>query len=381
MRIAVGSIAVGLAVLIVAFAILGGFRQTIQNKIFSLSGQLQVTRFSLGNQFEELPVSVHSPFYHSARTIVGVRHIQVFSHKPALIKTDDEVQGVVLKGVGRDFNVEAFKPNLIAGQFLSFGDTSAEEVLVSQRIANQLQLAVGNEMLLFFLQDPPRFRRLTVRGIYQTGLEEFDQTFLLGDIRLLRQLNDWPDSLAGGYELFVDDFAKLPEVAARVYEAMDYDLGIEKITDRYPQLFDWLFLLGRNVSIFLVLILIVACFNIVSTLLIMIMERTQMIGLLKALGAHNQQIRTIFMFNGMRLIVRGLLWGNALGIGLCAVQHYFRLVPLDPENYYMSFVPIAWDWPVILQLNALLFVLTTAVLLVPTLIIASIQPIRAIRFD
>ncbi|SDJ95203.1 lipoprotein-releasing system permease protein [Catalinimonas alkaloidigena] len=381
-KIAIGSVAVGLAVLIISFAILGGFRNTIQDKVFSLNGHLQITKFTLNKEYEESPVSTTLQIYQEAQAIPGVTHIQSYSLKPALIKTDEEVQGVVLKGVGRDFNEAAFRPNLVEGRLVSSAtDTISAEVVVSRKIADLLHIRLEDQLWFYFLQNPPRYRKLQVVGIYETGLEEFDQTHVLADLKLLQDLNHWPDTLVGGFELFVSDFSQLPEISDRVFDAMDYDLQLTRITDRYPQLFDWLSLLRNNVDIFLWLILLVACFNMISTLIIMIMERTNMIGVFKALGATNWQVRSFFLFNGIRLILAGLLLGNAMGLGLCAVQYYFRIIPLDAENYFMSFVPIAWNWTIFLLLNLLLFTLTSLVLIIPTVIISRIDPVKAIRFD
>jgi lipoprotein-releasing system permease protein len=380
-KIAIGSIAMGLAVMIVSFAILEGFRNTIQSKIFSFGAHIQVTRYNFSSAYEESPVSLQTHIYQEANQVRGVAHIQQYSLKPALLKTENEVQGVVLKGVATDFNLPVFEQNMLEGRFINWADTAVEEMVISKILARQLNLKLDDQVWLYFLQNPPRFRNLKVVGIYETGLEEYDERMILGDIKLIQDLNDWSDSLAGGFEVFVEDFAQLDQTAERVYDAMDYDLTVEKITDRQPQLFDWLTLLTRNVKIFLVLILVVACFNMISTLLIMIMERTNMIGLFKALGATNWQIRKIFIYNGVRLILYGMLIGNALGLGFCAIQYYFRPLPLDQENYYMSYVPIYWDWGIIVLLNVLTLITTSLVLIVPTLLITRIKPISAIKFD
>jgi lipoprotein-releasing system permease protein len=381
-KIAIGSVAIGLAVMIISFAILEGFRETIQTKVFSLGAHLQITKYSAANLYEEEPVSTSSGIYENAQRINGVAHIQQYSLKPALLKTETEVQGVVLKGVGKDFNIAMFDQNMVEGSFISLADTVSDQVVISKSIATLLKLNINDSFWLYFLQSPPRFRKLKVQGIYETGLEEFDEKIILGDIRLIKELNQWDDSLAGGFEVFIHNFDSIDEVTDRVYEEMEeHDLQVEKITDQHPQLFDWLVLLSRNVNVFLILILTVACFNMVSTLLIMIMERTNMIGLFKALGATNWQIRKIFMYNGMRLILQGLFFGNLIGLGFCFVQYYFRIIPLDTENYYMSFVPIHWNLLIILILNLLTFVMTTFVLLIPTVIITRIKPIKAIKFD
>lgn len=380
-KISIGSVAIGLAVMIISFAILEGFRETIQTKVFSLGAHLQISKISAANLYEEVPITTASGIYHNAKNIKGVNHVQEYSLKPALLKTETEVQGVVLKGVGHDFNRPVFEENMVQGSFLSLGDSVSDQVVISRNIANKLKLNTGEHFWLYFLQSPPRFRKLKVQGIYETGLEEFDEKIILGDIRLIKELNQWEDSLTGGLEVFVNDFDNLDVVADRIYEEMEMDLDLYKITDQYPQLFDWLVLLSRNVNIFLVLILTVACFNMVSTLLIMIMERTNMIGLFKALGATNWQIRKIFMYNGIRLILQGLFFGNLIGLGFCLLQYYFRIIPLDPENYYMSFVPIHWNFTIVILLNLLTLFTTSLVLLIPTIVITRIKPIKAIKFD
>jgi lipoprotein-releasing system permease protein len=204
---------------------------------------------------------------------------------------------------------------------------------------------------------------------------------VIGDIRLIQRLNDWSDTLVGGYEIYLKNFKDLETGADKVYDLMDYDMKVEKITDKFIQIFDWLSLLNRNVAIFLALILFVACFNMVAILLILIMERTQMIGILKSVGATQQQVRKIFLMSGIQLVVKGLIWGNLIGIGFCAVQYYFKLIPLDIEAYYMDRVPIYWDWPLIIMLNISVMVLVTLVLMIPTIIVSRINPVQALRFD
>jgi lipoprotein-releasing system permease protein len=289
----------------------------------------------------------------------------------------------VLKGIDKQYNQAKFKENLIQGNFISFPQAgNSLEIIISQKIANKLNLKLQDSVVMFFIQNPPRFRKLLIKGIYETGMEDFDDKFILGDLRLVQRLNDWADTLAGSYEGFVKDFAQLDTVVVNeVLQHINYDQQIETVTQKHLDIFDWLNLLNQNVSIFLSLILTVASFNMISILLIMIMERVQMIGVLKALGASDWQIRQIFIYKGMILIVRGMLGGNLLGLGFCALQYYFRVIPLDPQNYYMNYVPIEWDWQIILGMNLLTFLIITVVLLLPTMIIARVKPIKAIRFD
>jgi lipoprotein-releasing system permease protein len=384
-KIGIAGIAIGIAVMIVSFAILGGFKQTIRQKIFSFGAHLQVSRFHMNRSFDENPISTNTELYTEYQQIPEISHIQVYSHKAGLLKTDDELSGVILKGVGKDFNLAAFRQNMVDGRFISFPDTSySTEIVISRKIATQLRLKLNESVLLYFIQNMqsrPRVRKLTVSGIYETGMEEFDESIVLGDIRLIQRLNDWSDTLVGGYEIYLSNFRNIDTAAEKVFDLMDYDMQVEKVTDKYIQIFDWLSLLNRNVAIFLALILFVACFNMVAILLILIMERTQMIGILKAVGASQDQVRQIFLWGGVRLVVKGLIWGNLLGIGFCALQYYTHLIPLDVEAYYMSHVPISWEWLTIILLNLAVLALVSLVLIIPTVIISRIQPVKALRFD
>lgn len=378
-KIAIISIAAGIAIMIVSFAILEGFRNEIRDKIFSFGAHLQVSKYDTNNSYEGAPISVNIGVTDS---IPGIKKVQSFARKTAIIKTEDEVLGVVMKGVGEDYDLSAMEQNLEAGHLVSFSDTaSSKEVLLSQSIANKLQLSVGDEAIFYFIQNPPRARKLKVSGIYNTGLEEFDEVFVIGDIQLIRELNNWPDTLVGGVEVVLHDFEQIDQAAELVFEQMNYDLQLEKITDRHAQLFDWLKLLRKNVIIFLVLIIFVATFNMVSTVFIMIIERINMIGVLKAVGATDAQIRQVFYFRGLKLTLKGLLWGNITGIGFCALQYYFELIPLDPENYYMDRVPINWNFGIIIALNIITLVMTMLAILIPAAMVARIKPVKAIKFD
>ena len=367
----------------ISFLILDGFRKEVKDKIYSFSGHIQVTKYSLDNSMQEEPISLNNPLYQHPERFAFIHHVQVFSHKAGLLKTPEEVLGAFIKGVSSDFDSTQFKPNIVRGEFIRFDSSKySTDVLISQKIANTLLLDTGDNVRMHFI-DPPndRVRKLHVRGIYNTGIEEFDDQMIIGDIRLIQRLNNWPDTLVGGFEVFLADSRQVDRAEAELQNELDYSLFVEKISDKYVQIFEWLDLINNNVVVFLALILFVACFNIVSILLILIMERTQMIGILKALGARNGQIRRIFTYNGLLLIAKGMLIGNVVGIGFGLLQSHFKIIPLDPENYYMSFVPIQWDFLTIILLNVLTFFVVGLVLGIPTVVILRIDPIKAIRFD
>lgn len=381
-RIAVASVAIGIAISLISFMILGGFQNEISNKVYSFTGHFQVLRFMSGNAFEESPTSKRTDFFKSYPTAGYISHVQSFAHKPGLLKGDNEVEGVLMKGVGPEFDSINFKSTIKKGRFLQFNDSVASnEVVLSTKIANKLLLDVGDKVTMYFVQDPPRFRRLEIVGLYETFLEDFDNKVIIGDIQVIRNLNAWSEDQVGGFEVFVQDPSLMDENEEALYDLLDFDLKLVKVKDKYIEIFDWLHLLNNNVYVFLGLILFVAAFNMVSILFILIMERTQMIGILKSLGARNSQIRRIFVWNGVRIIGRGLLYGNTIALGFGYLQYQFKIIPLDPVNYYMGFVPIFWNWPIFILMNLVVLAVTTLVLFLPAMVISNIQPIKAIRFD
>lgn len=431
-KIAVASIAIGLAAAIVSFLIMQGFQSAVKNKIYGFSNHLLVTKYTMSNAVEEQPFDFKISLYNEPAQFEFVKHVQEFSHKAGLIKTDTEVLGVVFKGVGKSFDVSRFNENLIEGKFIHFPDSGySNEVLLSRVIADKINAKTGDDIVIHFFQNPPRFRKLTVSGIYETNLSDyFDSKVIMGDIRMVQRLNDWAPNEAGGLEIEVDlksyneftlwredltryvyyvqeeidndpevtnkffatisalldykfDFDKvtMEESARKIGESIDYDLYLETVRDKYIQVFEWLDLIKRQVKILLVVILVVVCVNMISVILILVMERTQMVGILKAMGAQNRFIRSVFLYNGMNLIVKGLFFGNVVGLGLCFLQDQFKFISLNPHDYYMEYVPIQWSWTTVVLLNVIIFVTVLIVLLLPTRFITRINPIQAIRFD
>lgn len=393
-RIAVISTAVGLAVLLVAFMVLYGFKTEIKDKIFSFSGHLIINKYSLSTSFEETSITVSDSLINLLENYELTERYQPYAMKAGLLRTlrnsgpekdlkqMEDIQGVILKGVDNRFDTANFKKHIISGKFPDLTkDSYSTETLLSSKIANYLQLDVGDEVMIYFVQNPPRFRKLQVVGIYETGLEEFDEKVIVGDLDLIRRINNWDEDQAGGVEVFVKDPKLLGKAENDLFNSVDIDLYVDKVTDKYVQIFDWLNLLNRNVVVLLTIILFVAGTSIISILLILIMERTQMIGVMKSIGAPNKLIRSVFIWNGIRLILRGLLWGNLIGLGMGALQYYFKIIPLDAANYYMSHVPIEFDIPTIVGLNVLVLILIGLTLFIPVTIVARVQPVKAIRFD
>ena len=380
-RIAVGSIAVSVGVILVSVFILRGFRSTIENKIFSLAAHILVTQYANTNSYDENPISINNDLYLNPENFDGVAQVHPFSNKAGLLKTDEEVQGVFLKGVNSAFDTAAFAQNMVNGRFLHWQPEGPSlEIVISEKLAKLLRISVEDRVALYFVQNPPRVRRVTVVGIYNTYLEDFDDRLILGDLAMIQQLNGWSDTLVGGFEVHLNDFDRLDEGIESVLAKTETNLSVRRVTDRYPQLFDWLDLVDTNEKLVSWIVLIVVGLNMVSILLILIMERTGMIGLLKALGSSSYEIGSIFLYNAQWLILRGLLWGNVLGLGFAALQYYFRIIPLDPENYYMPYVPIQWEWWALIKINLGVIAIVNVVLLIPVLIVNRIHPVRSLRF-
>lgn len=367
--------------MIVSFAILQGFRNEIQRKIFSFGAHLQISKYDTNNSFEGKPINTNA-VVKNLKGINEIQHYQPYAFKTAIIKTEEEVYGVVLKGIDKSYDFGPMRQNLVAGKPITFTDTAtSNDIMISSQVANKLKIKLNEKVTFYFIQNPPRARRFVVKGIFKTGLEEFDQIYVLADMQHIRDLNKWGDTVVTGYEIMIKDFNKIDTVASTVFNRMNYDLQLEKVTDQYAQLFDWMKLLNQNVIIFLILIIFVATFNMVSSVFIMILERTNMIGLLKALGATDPQIRRVFFYKGLQLTLRGLVYGNLIGLGFCAFQYYTKAIPLDPENYYMDNVPIAWNFGIVILLNVVIFSLTMLAIMIPTYMISKIKPVAAIKFD
>jgi lipoprotein-releasing system permease protein len=387
--IAITGIALGLAVMILAVAILTGFKQQIRDKIVGFGSNIQILNFDSNLSLETIPISDTQSFIPKIRQMDGIKQIQVFATKAGIIKTAEAIQGVVLKGVGSDFDWKFFESNIVDGSVFTVSDTGrTNEVIISKKISDMLRLKTGDSFAMYFVQDPPRSRKFTISGIYETSLEEFDKNYVFCDIGHIKRLNGWTDDQVSGFEIFIDDFDKLDEMTMAVRDKVGYKLlenetkfKVTNIRSRYPQMFDWLNFQDMNVFIIITLMLLVAGFNMISGLLILILEKTNMIGIFKALGSENATIRKIFLYQAAYLIVKGLFWGNLIGIGLAFIQLKTGLITLDPTSYYLRTVPVNLQLSHILLLNAGTMAAIILMLLVPSQLISRITPVKAIKYD
>jgi lipoprotein-releasing system permease protein len=387
--IAIIGIAMGLAVMILAVAILTGFKQQIRDKIVGFGSNIQIQHFDSNLSLETIPVSDTETFIPKIREMPGIRHIQVFATKAGIIKTEDAIQGVVLKGVDSDFDWEFFRSSIVDGSVFTVTDSvRTNEVIISKKISDMLNLNRGDSFAMYFVQDPPRSRKFTISGIYETSLEEFDKMYVFCDIGHIRRLNGWNDDQVSGFEIFIDNFDKLDAITESVRDLIGYRLlenetrfKVTNIRVRYPQIFDWLNFQDMNVIIIITLMLLVAGFNMISGLLILILEKTNMIGIFKALGSDNSIIRKVFLYQAAFLIAKGLFWGNVIGIGLALIQFKTGLISLDPSSYYIKTVPVNLELSHILLLNAGTMAAIILMLLVPSQLISRITPVKAIKYD
>ncbi len=388
-KIAVFGIALGLSVMILSVAIITGFKNQVSGKVIGFGAHIQVTNFDSNHSFETRPISRFQLSQTLLNSIKGIKHSQVFITKSGIIKTKNNIQAIVLKGVDGEYDWTFLKNSLIAGNTFTINDSiKSNKILISEYVAKLLKLSLGDKLTVYFVQDPPRMRVFKICGIYKTSIEDFDKAFAMVDMRHLQKLNNWDGDQVSGYEIMIDDYNNLQALTDSVYEVAGYHftengskLKIANIKQLYPQIFDWLNLQNINVWIILILMVIVAGFNMVSGLLILILERTNMIGLLKGLGYNNWKIRKIFLYQSGFLIVRGLLWGNIIGIAICFIQKYFGIIPLDEATYYISKVPINLKMLHVIYLNLGTLFLIVVMMVIPSYLITKISPAKAIKFN
>lgn len=387
--IAMAGIAVGLAVMIIAVAVVVGFKSEVRNKVIGFGSHIQISNFDALRSFETRPIVVGDSMAAALSDYPEVKHVQRYSTKPGMIKTDDAFQGMVLKGVGPEFDVHFFRDHLIEGEIPAFSDSaSTNEVLISKSMATKLKLKLGDKIYTYYIQDNVRARRLTIKGIYQTNFAEYDNLFLITDLYMVNRLNGWQPNQVSGVELQVRNYDMLEETTYQI--AADTDNKVDALGGIYyvrniqqlnPQIFDWLDLLDLNVWVILILMVGVAGFTMISGLLIIIIERTNMIGILKALGANNFTIRKTFLWFSVFLIGKGMLWGNAIGLAFCGIQSWFGVLTLDPETYYVDRVPVSFSIGLFVLINVATLLASVLMLLGPSYLITKINPASSMRYE
>ena len=381
--IATYSIALGVMVMVLAVSILRGFQGEIRQKVVGFGSHLVVTSYAMGNTYEETPIGIDRPEVERVRQTPGVRHVSFYANKGGMIKTEDQIHGIILKGVDSGFDSSFFASNMVEGRLFTFPDEKAgNEVIISQTIANRLGIGLGDKVRTYFWQgEGYRARAFEVCGIYNTDLADFDEHYIVGDLRQVQRLNEWDSTLAGGYEVLVDDFRQLDEVSDRVLAQLGYDLTMSTIVEQNPALFAWLDLLDSNIVLIIIIMTMVCTVAIVSALLIMIFEKTSNIGILKALGSTNGSIRRIFLYKSAAIIAKGIVLGDAAAWLLGWLQQRLHLLHLDSANYMMENVPVELNPTTFVAISVGSLAVCLLALLLPTAYISHIEPAKTIKFD
>jgi lipoprotein-releasing system permease protein len=385
-NIAISAIAIGMIMMIVSVATGIGLQNKIREKIAAFNGHIIISNYD-NNQSEItlLPIEKNQDFYPKFSTVSGVAHIQAIASKAGIIRTETAFEGIIFKGVGNDYQWGNIKEYIVSGKLPDFSNNVTQEVVISQFLANRLNLKVGDSFNTFFIKENqnqlPNVRRFKIAGIFNSGFQQFDATYIIGDIRHIQRINKWTPNQIGAFEVFVKDFNTIKETGDEVYRKTSSTMDSKTIIEKYSYIFEWLQLFDFNIIVILVVMILVATINMIVALLVLILERTQMIGILKALGANNWSVRKIFLYNAFYLIIRGLFWGNFIGITLLLIQQHFGIIKLNPENYYVNQAPVYLNLGYILALNLLTVAICALVLLIPSYIITKISPVKAIRFD
>ena len=386
-KIAIAAIALGILMMLIAIATGDGLKVKIREKVSAFNGHIQIYNYDNNNSdVSVVPVSLEQNFYPKFNYVEGVSHVQAVASKGGLIRTESTFEGIIAKGVGKDYNWAVFEEYLIDGQLPNYDNDLNNEVLMSQIMANRLQLKIGDTFFAVFFKDDqnqlPNQRKFKITGIYDSGLEEIDELTLFVDIRHIQRMNKWGANQVGNFEVFLDDFDAIEDKTFEIHGKIFSDLDTQNIQYKYRTIFEWIELFDLNTNLIIGIMILVAGINMITALLVLILERTQMIGILKALGSANWSIRKVFLYNATYLIGIGLLWGNAIGLGLIWLQRTFRFFKFpNPKEYHMEYIPVHIDFWTVLFLNIGVLLLCLLMLLLPSYIITKITPVKAIKFE
>lgn len=384
-KIAITAIALGMIIMLIAVATGLGLQYKIRDKMAGFKGHIQIVNYDNNNsEVSTIPVKKDQEFYPEFKNISGIKNIQVFANKGGILRTKTNFEGIIFKGVSTDYDWSFFKEYLVAGKVPDFNQTRTREVLLSETIANRLQLNLNDTILATFLKTVnsklPSNKKYIVSGIYNSGFAQFDKSVMIGDIREVQKLNKWTENEVGGFEVLIDDFDDIDLIYNKIYKETIATLNAKTIVETYQNVFEWIKLFDNNVWFIIAIMIVIAGINMITALLVLILERVQMIGILKALGSNNTSIRKVFLYNASYLILKGLFWGNIIGLSIIFVQHYFKVITLNPETYYVTTMPVYISFTAILLLNIGTLLLCFLMLIVPSYIITKIQPSKSIKF-
>ncbi|PWG05388.1 ABC transporter permease [Polaribacter aquimarinus] len=384
-KIAITAIALGIIIMLIAVATGAGLQYKIRDKMAGFKGHVQIINYDNNNSdVSTVPIKKDQDFYPKFKNISGVNNIQIFANKGGILRTETDFEGIIFKGVSTDYNWTFFKEYLVGGRVPDFSLERTKEVLLSQTIMNRLQLKLNDTILAtFFKTSKSKLlsnRKYTIVGVYNSGFAEFDKTMMIGDIREVQKLNKWTENEIGGFEVILESFDEIEAKGEEIYSNIGATLNSKTITETYATIFEWIQLFDNNIWFIIAIMILVAGINMITALLVLILERVQMIGILKALGSNNTSIRKVFLYNAAYLILKGLFWGNIIGLSIIFIQDYFKVITLNPETYYVNTMPVHISFSYILLLNIGTLIMCFLMLIIPSFIITKIQPSKSIKF-
>lgn len=382
-RLTILGVTLGIVIMLIAVAITDGYKQAIRDKIIGIDSHIRISNYDQNPSLEPIPITYDTSLVTKLLQHPHIKNVNAFTTKVAILKAHDMVEGAIIKGVNQDFDWKKFSQFIIAGNPPSYSaDSTNRQIAISSRLANKLQLQIGDALVSYFVQDPPRQRKLVIGAIYETNLPEYDDQIILADLQILQQINNWESNQVGGIEVTLKQFDLLDEMGAYIHQNIDYSLKAETIKELYPNLFQWIALFDTNVVVLMIITIIVCLITIISTFFIIILEETRTIGILKTLGMKTQQVFQLFITMAIKLIIKGLLYGNSIAFLICFLQHQFHLIKLDSATYYLPYIPIGFPVGTILLINFGVLLICLGTLSIPALYISKkISPINAIRFD
>jgi len=385
-KIAITAIALGIVIMLIAVTTSAGLQTKIRDKMAGFKGHVQIVNYDNNNsEVSVVPIDKNQDFYPKFKTISGIKNIQVFASKGGILRTEKDFEGIVFKGVSTDYNWSFFKEYLVEGRIPDLTLPRTKEILLSKTVMSRLQLQLNDTILSTFpknnINKIPSNRKYIIVGIYNTGFAQFDKSVMIGDLREVQRLNKWTNNQVGGFEVILDSFDNIQVKGNEIYNQIEAELNSKTIVESYPNIFDWIQLFDNNVSFIIVIMILIASINMITALLVLILERVQMIGILKALGSNNWAIRKVFLYNASYLVLKGLFWGNVIGLTLLMFQKYTGIISLNPATYYVSEVPVHINLLTIVFLNIGTLVLCFIMLLIPSYIITKINPAKSIKYS
>lgn len=384
-KIAVTAIALGITIMLIAVSTAAGLQLKIRDKMAGFKGHIQIVNYDANNSdVSTTPIKKNQDFFPNFKDVTGIKNVQIFANKAGILRTETDFEGIIFKGVSTDYDWSFFEEYLVEGKVPNFNQSRNTQILLSETLVNSLQLNLNDTILATFIKSEesklPSNRKYIISGIYNTGFAQFDKNMMIGDIKEVQNLNNWSENEVGGFEVILENFEEISIKGDQIYNEIDSTLNSKTIVEMYPSIFEWIQLFDNNVWFIIAIMILIAGINMITALLVLILERVQMIGILKALGSNNYSIQKIFLYNASTLILKGLFWGNLIGLSLIGIQHFFKLITLNPETYYVATMPVYISFLTLILLNIGSLICCFLMLIIPSFIVTKISPSKSIKF-